>query len=104
MDLKHTRFTCQLLHGVAEFFVAVLSKVLPSAKSSLARLSLVLSSDLPLCLQALGEHPLDNVDDDVIFVVGDVLSASNTTSLGLAIGVHDLNMQSFISYSCLPQN
>ena len=96
MVLKHTGLTCWLLHAVAEFFVPVLSKVLPSVKSSLARLSLVLSSNLPPCLQALGEHPLEDVDEDVVFVVGDAPSASNMTSLFLAIGVHDLNMQSFV--------
>jgi hypothetical protein len=94
--LKHTGLTCRFLHVVAEFFVPVLLEVLPSAKSSLARLSLVFSSNLPPCLQALGEQPLDDVDDDVIFVVGDTPSASNTTSLGSAIGVHDLDMQSFV--------
>ncbi len=96
MVLKRTRLTCQLLHVVAEFFVPVLSKVLPLAKSSLARLSLVLSSDLPPSLQAKGEQPLDNVDDDVVFVVEDAPSMSDMTSLGLAIGIHDLNMQSFV--------
>jgi hypothetical protein len=66
MVLKRTGLTCWLLHAVAEFFVPVLSKVLPLAKSSLTRLFLVLSSDLPPCLQALGEQLLDNVDDDVV--------------------------------------
>ncbi len=92
MVLKRTGLTCWLLHAVAKFFVPVLLKVLPSAKSSLARLSLVLSSNLPPCLQALGQHPLDDVDEDVVFVVGDTPSTSDTTSLGLATGIHDLNM------------
>jgi hypothetical protein len=81
---------------VAEFFDPVLLKILPLAKSNLARLSLVLSSNLPPCLQAQGGQPLDEVDDDVIFVVGDAPRVSDTTFLGLAIGVHDLNMQSFV--------
>jgi hypothetical protein len=103
MVLKCTGLTCQLLHVGAEFFVPILSKVLPLAKSSLARLSLVLSSDLPPCHQALGEHLLDDVDDDVVFVVGDAPSMSDTTSLGLAIGVHDLNMQSFVIIQLSPK-
>jgi hypothetical protein len=52
------------LHAVAEFFVLILSKVHPLAKSSLARLSLVLISNLHPCLQALGEQLLNDVDDD----------------------------------------
>jgi hypothetical protein len=100
--LKHTRLTCLLLHAVAEFFVPVLSKVFPLAKISLARLSLVLSSNLPPCLQALGEQPLNNVDDDVIFLVGDAPNTSEMTSLGLAIDVHDLNMQSFLIIQLSP--
>ncbi len=96
--LKRTGLTCRLLHVVAEFFVPVLSKALPSAKSSLAGLSLVLSSNLPPCLQAMGEHPLDNVDDDVVFVVGGAPSVSGTISLGLAIGVHDLNMYAILCH------
>ncbi len=102
MVLKHTGLTCQLLHAVAEFFDPVLSKVLPSAKRSLARLSLVFSSNLPPCLQALGEQPLDYVDADVVFVVGDAPSTLDTTFLGLAIGVHDSNMQSFVIIQSSP--
>jgi hypothetical protein len=83
-------------------FDPVLLKVLPLAKSSLVRHSLVFSSNLPPCLQALGEQLLNNVDDDVIFVFGDAPSASNTTSLGLAISVHDLNMQSFVIIQSSP--
>jgi hypothetical protein len=83
-------------------FVPALLKVLPSAKSSLARLSLVLSSNLPPCLQALGEHRLVSVDDDDVYVVGNAPSESDTTSLGLAIGVHDLNMRSFIIIQLSP--
>jgi hypothetical protein len=75
-----------------EFFVPVLSKVLPLAKSSLTRLSLVLNIDLLPCLQAMREQPLEDVDKDVVFVVGDAPSASDTSSLGLAIGIHNLNM------------
>ncbi len=100
--LKCTRLTCWLLHVVAEFFVPVLSKVLPLVKRSFTRLSLVLSSNLPPCLQAVGEQPLKDVDADGVFVVGDAPRASNTTSLGLAIGVHDLNMQSFVIIQSSP--
>jgi hypothetical protein len=96
--LKHTGLTYRLLHVVAEFFVPVLLKVLPSAKSSLAGLSLVLSSNLPPCLQATGEQLLDNVDGDVVFVVGDTPSMSDMTSLGLAIGIHDLNMHAILCH------
>jgi hypothetical protein len=102
MVLKRTGLTCQLWHAVAEFFVPILLKVFPSVKSSLTRLSLVLSSNLPPCLQALGEQPLDNVDDDVVFVVGDAPSTSDTTFLGLAISVHDLNMRSFVIIQSSP--
>jgi hypothetical protein len=100
--VKRTGLTCWLLHAVAEFFDAVLLKVLPSAKSSLARLSLVFSSNLPPCLQALGEQLLNDVDDDVVFVVGDAPSASKLTFLGLDISIHDLNMQSFFIIQSSP--
>jgi hypothetical protein len=102
--LKLTGLTCRLLHVVAEFFVPVLSKVLPSAKSSLIRLSLICKSYLPPCLQALGEHPLDNIDKDVIFVVGHAHRASRTTYSAFAIGFHGAGICGETTYVCLPQD
>jgi hypothetical protein len=45
-------------------------------------------SDPPPSLQALGEILFDDVDEDVIFVVGNTYRASDTTYSGLTIGVH----------------
>jgi hypothetical protein len=57
-------------------------------KNCLHRLSLIHKSDRPPSLQALGEIQLDNLDEDVVSVVGDAPRASATTSSGLAFGVH----------------
>ncbi len=67
-----TRLTCWLLHAIAQLVVPVVTKVfLPSAKSTgLTGLSLICKKDLPPCLQALGKHAPDDIDEDVIFVVG----------------------------------
>jgi hypothetical protein len=75
-----TGLTCQLLHAVAELLVPVLPKVLPSAKRKLVRLSLILKSDCIPSLQALGEIPLDNLDEDVVFVIRGAKGASGTTT------------------------
>jgi hypothetical protein len=83
-----TGLTCRLLHAVAYLLVPVVSKVLPSPKSNLKRLSLVHYSNLPPSLQATGEMPLSDIDEDIIFIVGHTPRASSTTSLGLAFGVH----------------
>jgi hypothetical protein len=83
-----TGLTGRLLHAVAELLVPILPKVLPSAKIELVRLSLILKSDHIPSLQTLGEIPLDNLDEDVIFVIRGANRASGTTSPGLAIGVH----------------
>ena len=45
-------------------------------------------SDPPPSLQALGEILFDDIDEDVISVVGNTYRASDTTYSGLAIGVH----------------
>jgi hypothetical protein len=42
----------------------------------------------PPSLQALGEILFDSIDEDVIFVIGNTPRASDTTYLGLDIGVH----------------
>jgi hypothetical protein len=42
-------------------------------------------SDPPQSLQALAEMLFDNIDEDVIFVVGNTPRASNATYLSLAI-------------------
>jgi hypothetical protein len=83
-----TGLTCWLLHAVAELLVPVFPKVLPSAKSQLIRLHLILSGDCIPSLQALGEIPLNNLDEDVVFVIRGPKGASGTTSSGLATGVH----------------
>ncbi len=73
---------------VAELLVPFLPKVLPSAKSKLVRLYLILESDRIPSLQALGEIPLNNLNEDVVFVIRGAEGASGMTSPGLAIGVH----------------
>jgi hypothetical protein len=83
-----TGLTCRLLHAVAELFVPVVPKVLPPTKNCLHRLSLIRSSDHPPSLQALGEIQLDNLDEDVVFVIRGANGESGTTSPSLAIGVH----------------
>jgi hypothetical protein len=40
---------------------------------------LVLKSDLPPALQALGEKPLNDIDEDVVLVVADAGRASATS-------------------------
>jgi hypothetical protein len=63
-------------------------KVLPLTKNRFHRLSLICKSNLPPSLQALGGIQLDDIDEDVISVVGNAPRASATTSSGLAIGIH----------------
>jgi hypothetical protein len=58
-------------------------KVLPLTKNCFHRLSLICKSNLPPSLQAL-----DDIDEDVVSVVGNAPRASATTSSGLAIGIH----------------
>jgi hypothetical protein len=53
-------------------------KVLPSAKSRLGSLSLMHMGSLSPCLQALRETSFDDLNEDVIFVIG------CTTNLGCA--------------------
>jgi hypothetical protein len=57
-------------------------KVLPSVKSTLVSLSLIRKGNLSPCLQAPGEMPLDDLNEDVIFVIGYTTNVSATTSLG----------------------
>jgi hypothetical protein len=45
-------------------------------------------SNPPPSLQALGEILFDDIDEDVISVVGNTYRASDTTYSGLAIGVY----------------
>ena len=71
-----------LLHSVAKLLVPVVPKVLPLAKSRLKRLSLICKGNLSPCLLALGEMPLDDLNEDVIFVIGYTTNVSATTSSG----------------------
>ncbi len=81
--------TCRLLHAVAELLVPVVSQVLPATKNCFHRLSLIRKSDRPPSLQALGEIPLDYLNEDVVIVIrGANGSSGGTTSPGLVIGVH----------------
>ncbi len=70
MVRQHTWLTGRLLHLVAKLLVPVVTKVFPPAKSCLKRLSLILNSNLPPCLQALGETALYNINENVILVGG----------------------------------
>jgi hypothetical protein len=48
----------------------------------------VYSSNLHASLQALGEIPLDDIDDNFILVVVHATRVSATIYLGLVIGIH----------------
>ncbi len=73
---------------VAELLVLTVPYVLPLAKILLTRLSLLYFSYSPPSLQAPGEVPLNNIDENFIFVVAHATSASTMNFLGLVIGIH----------------
>jgi hypothetical protein len=83
-----TRFASWLLHMVAQFLDPIIGQVLSTAKSCLSRLSLVCHSNLPPSLQALGELRLDDINEDVIFVIASTQRTATMSYLGLVIGVH----------------
>ena len=72
-------FPSRLLHVLAQFFDPIVTNILPTAKNRFVGLSLVLKSDLPPALQALGEKPLNDIDEDVVLVVADASRASATS-------------------------